>query len=167
MATFAMLGATAISTGLNIAGALKQGDAAQAAAEANAQASESYARQTREEYAQKVDMEHFKNKLALGGIRAAYGASGVTMDGTPQEYMEQSAAVAKTNELNLRYEGIRKAGAYLIEARKYRQGGQAAQSAAGFNAIAAGFSGVSSAVGQIYGASQQRASLYTNSSLYA
>lgn len=162
MATFAMMGLTALSTGMAVAGHIREGEASAAAAEANAQAADRYAQMSRDEYGKKVAMEQFKNKLALGSIRSAYGASGVTMEGTPQEYMDQSAAAAKTNELNLQYEGVLKAQAYGIQARNYRQGGQYAQSGANISAFAAGAAGLSNAIGQIYGdRSSGRSSLYS------
>ena len=45
-------------------------------------------------------------RKALGGIRAAYGASGVTTDGSPMDVLQESAANAELDSMNVRYKGL-------------------------------------------------------------
>lgn len=44
-----------------------------------------------------------RNEKRLGAMRANYGASGVTMDGSAGDVLEDSASQAKLNEQNVKY----------------------------------------------------------------
>jgi len=60
--------------------------------------------------------EREDNKRKLSSMRAKYGASGVKLEGTPLEVLEESAATGEANALALRYGGAssassRRAGA--------------------------------------------------------
>lgn len=65
--------------------------------------------------------ERFRNTQVLGAIRAAYGASGITMEGTATDYLEMTRAIAKDNELAIRFRGVIQARAYRDEADSYRR----------------------------------------------
>lgn len=53
-----------------------------------------------------------QTKQALGDIRAGYGASGVTLEGSPMEILRQSASNAELDALTIRHKGAIKAWAY-------------------------------------------------------
>lgn len=58
----------------------------------------------------------------LGAMRAAVGASGVTMEGSALDLMESSAAEAELDRLNIQYKGELKATGYNEEAVLDRYG---------------------------------------------
>lgn len=70
----------------------------------------------------------------LGDMRAAYGASGVTMEGSPLEVMKQSAANVELDALNALYMGEEKARAFRNEARMSEYRGDFASTAGKFGA---------------------------------
>jgi hypothetical protein len=78
-----------------------------------------------------------QNQMQLGDMRAEYGASGVTTDGSPLEVMKQSARNAELDALTVRHAGALKAWGYINQAKMDQfdasasdrmQGGQVAQS---------------------------------------
>lgn len=156
MAPIALVGLMAIGTTMSVIGHLRAASAERQAAEFQAKQAEGAADQadtnavlTREATAEDERRAKSDNNKVLGSIRNAYGASGVTMDGTPQAYLEEQAAVAKANELSIRYDGFLKAKAYRDQASGYRQqanqlrvGGSNAMAAGTLGAIGAGIGGV-------------------------
>ncbi len=57
----------------------------------------------------------------FGGIRAAYGASGVTLEGSPVDVLEDSVATAELDALTIREQGERKYTTLREEASFERQ----------------------------------------------
>lgn len=117
-----------VGLGFSVIGNLK-------AAEAKAQAAEFEAKQN-EKSAIRADRnaiwaraigieaerrENISNRKTLGDIRAAYGASGVTMEGTPTEYIEQNAAIGRANELAIRLNSVIQSKQYKEQAGAYRE----------------------------------------------
>lgn len=64
---------------------------------------------------------------SLGAGRAAYGASGVTMEGSPTEVLAQGAAQSELNALTIRHAGQVQAVGYRNEANLARYEGNAAR----------------------------------------
>lgn len=58
-----------------------------------------------------------QGKQQLGEMRANYGASGITMEGSPLEIMQQSAANLELDALTIRHQGEVKAWAYRNQAK--------------------------------------------------
>lgn len=69
-----------------------------------------------------------QNKKELGSIRANYGASGITMEGSPLDVMRESAAAAELDALTVRHQGDVKAWAYENQARLDKFEGYASSS---------------------------------------
>ena len=53
---------------------------------------------------------------AMGGIRAGYAASGVTLEGSPLDLLESSVAEAELDYQNIEYSGAVKSEGYEIDA---------------------------------------------------
>lgn len=130
-AAAAMVGGGAVSA----YGQLYQGEASAAAAEFNAQIAEqnaidSIARAKEEERRHRV-----MARKQIGDMRASFGASGVAMEGSPLEVMQESAANAELDALSIRHEGEARATAFRNEARLARFGGQTARTAGQIGAV--------------------------------
>lgn len=90
----------------------------------------------------------FENALIEGRIRANYGASGVTMDGSPQDIIDQERAIGEANALNVRFKGVLERRAirqernnFRSQAAQLRYAAQYASDEGVMNAISAGISG--------------------------
>lgn len=83
----------------------------------------------------RIDEAHlrFENTLALGDMRAQFGASGVTFEGSQQEVYEQNRAVGEANAINVRYRGMLQAMAIRAEAGSYRRRAEYTRGAADRN----------------------------------
>lgn len=127
------LGVTAVGTGISVASSLAMADQQRAVAKANAKAATQ--RAAIEEQRLREDR---RRKLATA--RAKYGASGVSMTGSPLDVMADQFATAEQDALLVRYGGAAEAGRSLME------GSLAAAQSTG-QAIGAGFSGASSILG--------------------
>jgi hypothetical protein len=110
------LGLFAASGIIKGVGASKEAEANAKAAEYNAARAEENAHLVMSQTQADIDREALIGRKALGSIRAAYGASGVTMDGSPMAVMEESRAVVKQNLVNIQNKGILQAKAYADEA---------------------------------------------------
>lgn len=141
MAPIAMAGVMLAGTAMQVVGGIQQANAAAEAAEYNAQGAEANARATRLQAAREEGKERFNTRLALGSIRAQYGASGVKMEGSAVDYLEHSAAIGEQNALDIRFRGEQQALAYQRQADIYRKGGDAAQAGAVLGSIGTGLSG--------------------------
>jgi hypothetical protein len=61
---------------------------------------------------------------AMGGMRAAYAASGVTFEGSPLDVLEASASEAELDRQNIEYQGTLKKQGYQMEASLERARGK-------------------------------------------
>jgi hypothetical protein len=77
----------------------------------------------------------------MGSIRAGYGASGVTMEGSPMEILEQSAMNAEMDRQNILYGGELKASGYESTAGLELMRGEHAVTSSYYNAGSALLSG--------------------------
>lgn len=128
---------------LGMAGNIHQANMQAQANEYNAQMDDQQADLTLQQGEEDAFRERYAVKKTLGSIRAAYGASGVRMDGTPQEYMDAQAAVGAKNIMSIKNQSIIKANALRTEASMLRGqkgdimlGGFLGAGAAGANASA-------------------------------
>lgn len=103
-------------------------DAEAQAAEYNAGIADQNAVLTRQQYAEQERRYRDQSRLELGEIVARYGASGVTLDGSPMDVLEASARNAELNALTLRHEGEVKALAYTNDAALSRYQANVARS---------------------------------------
>jgi hypothetical protein len=58
---------------------------------------------------------------------AAIGASGIKMEGSPLEVLQDNASMAERDANNIRQGGAQARDSYLRQAQMYREGGQAAR----------------------------------------
>ena len=122
-------------------GAIFSGQSARMAAEYNAQIAEQNARLTLQQGAEDERKTRVIARKTLGQMRANYGASGVTMEGSPVEIMAESAAAAELDALNVRYQAQSKAAMLRAGAQLDLMQGKNAETAGYINAAAALFNG--------------------------
>ena len=126
---------------MSAVGAIQQGKAAKNAANYNAAIATNDAR-IAELQAQAEESRHRRMaRKAIGGIRAAYGASGVTLEGTPTDVLYESVANAESDALNIRYGGLLRSQGFMNTAQLDRMQGKNAQTAGYMNAASSLLSG--------------------------
>lgn len=107
-------------------GAIRQGNAQAAAYRYQRDIAKQNATISRQQAASDVGDIRRAGRKALGGIRAAYGASGVTLEGSPMDVLEASASQVELDVLRRSYAGELEAMGFKQEAAGY---GMAATSA--------------------------------------
>ena len=126
-----------ITAGGSVFGALQ----ADKAAEDNAQMAELNAflaiKQSKED-ARRIGVLASK---VISAQRAAYGASGVTLEGSPLDVIEESAANAELDILTAKQQGKAAAFGLSQQAEQYRAEGRTAKTLGFINAGASAFSG--------------------------
>lgn len=138
--TYAMIsaGAAIAGTAMSAVSAIQQGKQAQASAKFKAEMAQRNATIARQQAAAEEEKQRRLGYMRQGAARAAYGASGVALEGSPLDILEQSAAQEELDALNIRYRG--EIGAQSAE-------GQAALSRMrGDQALSAGYMGAGSAI---------------------
>lgn len=115
-------------------GSIQQGNAAKEAAEYNAFLADRNAILVEKQTAEEERRLRVQSRKELGGMRAGYGASGVTSEASVADIMEESAATAELDALTLRYGGQMQAQAYRETAGIERRAGANAQKAGYMNA---------------------------------
>lgn len=100
---------------LGVIGALSQARSQRQAAEANAMQSYQNAQTVRAQAAAEEARQRRQFDLVLGRMRANYGASGVTPEGSPLDVLEMSVANAELDALATRYKGDLASTGYMNE----------------------------------------------------
>lgn len=133
------MGAIAVAgAAMTAASSIQQGKQAEASAKFNSDMMNRNATIARQQAAAEEEKHRRLGYMRQGAARAAYGASGVAMEGSPLDILEQSAAQEELDALNIRYRG--EIGAQSAE-------GQAALSRMrGAAASQAGYMGAGSAI---------------------
>lgn len=103
---------SAVGAAFSVIGALNQGQQAKNAAEYNAAIARNNAIAARQQADASAAAQQRKARLQIGSMRAAYGASGITMEGSAMDVLEQSAAMAELDRQNILYSGELRAGGY-------------------------------------------------------
>lgn len=145
-----MIGAMVMSVAgaaVSAMGSMAQGKAQAQAARYNAQIAERNATIARQQANADAETQRRNSMRAIGAMRANYGASGVTLEGSPLDVLESSAAEAKLDEMNIRYKGELKAIGYTDEAALDRANAKTAKQQGLMGATAAITGGVGSAIG--------------------
>jgi hypothetical protein len=104
-----------------------EADAAYTSAKYNAALARQNANWTRQETAENARQQNVEGRKQLGEMRASYGISGVTIEGSAFDVLEQSALAAKRDELNIQVEGARKSRSLEQGAELTMYQGKAAQ----------------------------------------
>lgn len=135
-----------VGTVMQVAGALQSASAAADSARYNASIADRNAGIARDQAA--ADEGAFRRDIARrqSAARAAYGASGVTMEGSPLDVLESSATNAEYDALNIRYKGELKALGYSGDAEVNRARAGMAETQGAVNAGAALFGGFGKAM---------------------
>jgi hypothetical protein len=138
-----MLAGAAISA----MGAIKQAEASKAAASYNAQLRERDAGVALQQADRDAEQVRLAGRRTEGSLLAGYGASGVTLEGSPLDVLAMSASQAKYDEETVLYKGRLKASGYDTSAVLERFGGQTAMEQGKLNASSYLISGVAQAGG--------------------
>jgi len=126
--------AQAASSALSAAGAIYEGQAAYKAGVYNAGVLRLKAAQIRTQ-AQAEEQQLLKNaRKTVGDMRANYGASGLTMEGSPLDIMEESIKAANTDAYNIKYKGEMEARNAEFQAKLAQFRGESARTASYFQA---------------------------------
>lgn len=110
-------GAAAITQAM---GAIQQGEAEAAASEYNAKLLEQNATQSRQQAAEEERRQRIFARKYLGSIRANTAASGLNLEGSALDVLEESAEMAELDALTIRHQGDTRAIGYQNEARLER-----------------------------------------------
>lgn len=122
---------------VSAAGAMQQGKAAQQQAEYNAKVAENNAIMARQQAGAEQNRIGRDTRRRIGAQRAAYGASGFTVQGSPLDVLGETAALGKYDELVAGYNGEVKARGLVAQAQQYRLEGRAARQAGKIGAASA------------------------------
>lgn len=146
-ATAAAVGAAVVSTAVSAVGAITGAISQSRAAKFNAQLAERNAVIAGQQTQAELAMQRRHAAKAIGGMRAAYGASGVAMEGSPLDVLEDSVAQAELERQNIGYQGVLRAQGYQVDASLSRAGARNAAAGGYMNAASSLLSGGA----QIYG----------------
>ena len=133
------MGATAgimmvASAGMSAVGSIASAKAKSQAADFNRSLSLQNAEITKQQTQADVISLRKKQYQELGAIRAAVGASGVTMEGSPLDVLESSVSEAELDIQRLKYSGELRARGYQNEASLYEMESKTAKTTGYFNA---------------------------------
>lgn len=141
--------ATAISAGVSALSSIRQGRAAEAAGNYNAQINEQNAQFAYEEAQELARIQDRETYLRLGAIRAAHGASGgVANEGSVYDVLADTAAESERERQFVFRSGEMKARGFLSTASLDRMEGRAARQASYFQAGSELLSGTANALYQ-------------------
>jgi len=131
---------------MNMIGSYKKGEAQAAADTANAQMDYYAAQQNTEQTNRAVSAARINEQQQLGSVRAAYGASGVTMSGTAQAEVASQAGI-----MDSKIQGILSAGTFRTEqlGREEQAAEAGAQSASDLGMFGAATAGVQGLTGDV------------------
>lgn len=127
------------------AGSISAARAQSRAAKHNAAVAERNAQLTRQQTGLKENELRRKAALQQGALRAAYGSSGVTMEGTPLDIFEQSIWNLEQDVQTLHQNADLTAQGHLSDSRFYRSQSRRARTGGYLNAASDILMGVSSA----------------------
>lgn len=109
------------------AGILNQGEQRYQASDYNARVAESNANAARAQASEEERRARVQSRKELGRARAGYSASGVTLEGSPLDVLEESASNAELDALAIRHQGELKARAFEADATLERYRGKSAK----------------------------------------
>lgn len=125
----------------------REGRATAKALEHNAELKERNADQIERQTAEDERRLRIQNRAIIGTARANYGASGVTLEGTAMDVLQDSAANAEMDALNFRLGGTRQAESVREDAQGDRERAKSVLRATKFNALSAIFGAGKAAIG--------------------
>lgn len=120
----------AVGTVVSTISTIKQGEAAAEAANKQAALAEQAAADSRNQAEQQEKRQRILNKKSLGDIRANMAASGIQLEGTPLDVLQESATNAELDAIAIRHGGEMRARSYQGEAELSRYRGSSYRDAA-------------------------------------
>lgn len=127
--------ALAISTGIKVISQLRAGEAASVASKARASSLEENAILARRQAAEEERRFRIAAKKRIGTLRANIGGSGVTIEGSPLDVLEESAVNSELDALTIRHGGEVTARGFLNKATLTRFAGKTARESARLSAV--------------------------------
>lgn len=115
-------------------GQIQQGEGQAKAYEFNANVADQNSNRALFQSAQEERQQRIQARQQIGQMRADYGASGVTMEGSPMDVLAESVANAEMDALNIRYGGQVKAANFRNEATMNRYAASQSRSAGYYGA---------------------------------
>jgi hypothetical protein len=94
-----------ISGGMSAISAISQGNQQKAASKYNAKVAENQAIAARQQAGANAEMQRRSSEKKIGSMQAAYAASGVSMEGSALDILEESARNAEMDRQNILYGG--------------------------------------------------------------
>lgn len=138
---------TDILTGLGamfgMADSQMQGDAQAQAAQYNAAIARQNAELARRQAKRDEQLQRIKADQETGALRASYGASGVSMEGSPTHALAASAMAAELDAQMIRYGGQVRAGRFEAEAALEEQRAATARAGGTLGSVSSLLSGTS------------------------
>jgi hypothetical protein len=123
-----------LSTAFSVVGAISQGRQEKNAAEYNAAVARNNAIAARQQAAANAEAQGREARRRIGSARAGYGASGVALEGSPLDIIEQSALEAELDRQNILYAGDLKASGFESTATLEESRGKSAMTGSIFKA---------------------------------
>lgn len=120
-----------IATVVSVAGSLMQASQQKKAADYNAQMAQQQSVAAQQQAAAQADTQRRRAQRQIGSMEASYAASGLSLEGSPLEVLEQSARDAELDRQNILYGGSLRSTGY--------QNTASLESAKGQNAMTSGF----------------------------
>ena len=108
--------AAAAGVGLQVVGAIREGQAKRAAADHNAKVANQNAVLAKAKGREDARRSRIQTRKALGKMRAQFGASGASLSGSAQDLLEESAANGELNALGIEHSGLVQAANFRAEA---------------------------------------------------
>lgn len=142
------------STAFSAIGSIAQGNAANAAAQANANALTQQAEAENRAAGAREEAQRRQNRQFLGGQRAALAQAGIGVNGSAYDVARQSSINAEMDALNIRYEGELAAKGLRDQATMQRFEGKQAKTAGYLGAGAAILQGAANYAGMKSGTAQ-------------
>lgn len=123
-----------LSTAFSVIGAISSGMQQKDAADYNAAVANNNAIAARQQAAANAEAQARESRRRIGSARAGYGASGVGLEGSPLDIIEQSAMEAEIDRQNILYAGDLKAQGFENTAALEKSKGKNAMTGAIFKA---------------------------------
>lgn len=133
-----------IGTAVSTIGAIQQGNAAAAAAKFNAKLAKRDAQIAQQNAALEAEQIEERNRRIQGTARANIAASGITVQGSPLDVLEESAAQGEQDRLNALIFGQNNAQASFLDAQREKMAAKNARRTGFFNAAGTVASGIGS-----------------------
>lgn len=153
----------AVGTAVSVMGQMQQGRNAKKAADYNAAIADRNAGIARQQAEQDAQAQQRQARLQQGAAVAAYGKSGVAIEGSPLDVLEQSASLAELDRQTILYRGELRAMGYADDANLSQFQGKAAMQQARSSAASTILMGGAKAAG-MYGGGSSAGSPITPSS---